>query len=80
MLRKVLGAIGVAHSDIEGFLKEDHLMKKENYQFMNYISTYNKSYGTKAEYQFREQQFIKNLEKIAQHESKNGNTFTLGIN
>jgi C1A family cysteine protease len=45
---------------------------------MRYVSTYGKSYGTKAEFKFRAAQFKQTLEQIASH-SENA-TSTVGLN
>lgn len=50
------------------------------YKFMGYLSQYNKSYGTVAEYKFRLAQFQK---RVAEHERFNaieGQTSTQGVN
>ena len=57
-----------------------HVLKAEDMQFMKFVSKYGKSYGTKAELEFRQEQFKTNLAVIAQENSSNGNTYTLGTN
>jgi len=49
-------------------------------QFMQYMAEYGKTYGTKAEYQFRLNEFSKKLVEIEEHNSRNGETSTMGIN
>jgi cathepsin L len=55
-------------------------MTSGDYEFMKYVSEFGKSYGTKAEYEFRLNIFKDNLANIESHNSKNGETHTLGIN
>ena len=49
-------------------------------QFMQYMAEYGKTYGTKAEYKFRLNEFSKKLIEIEEHNSRNGETSTMGIN
>ena len=53
---------------------------QDNVAFANYLAKYGKSYGTKEEFQFRYEQYQKNMAKVAQYNGQNGNTFRLGIN
>ena len=53
---------------------------QDNVDFANYLAKYGKSYGTKEEFQFRFEQFQKNLAAIGHHNSNNENTFTLAPN
>jgi len=55
------------------------VMTAEDYEFIRYVSTYGKSYGTKAEFEFRSAQFKQTLGKIAALNEENG-TSTHGIN
>jgi len=48
-------------------------------EFIRYVAEYGKSYGTRAEFEFRQAQFKQTLAKIAEHNSENG-TSTVGIN
>jgi hypothetical protein len=47
---------------------------------MQYMAMYGKTYGTKAEYKFRLDQFAQRLTQIEEHNSRNGETSTMGIN
>ena len=49
-------------------------------QFMHFVAEYGKTYGTKAEYQFRLNEFTQKLIEIEEHNSRNGETSTMGIN
>jgi len=53
---------------------------QENVDFAQYLAKYGKSYGTKEEFQFRFEQYKNNMALIAQHNSNNENTFTVGTN
>jgi len=55
------------------------ILTAEDYKFMNFVSTFGKRYGTKAEFEFRSAIFKKNLEKIAEFESV-PQTHTVGVN
>jgi C1A family cysteine protease len=52
----------------------------QDQKFMEYVSEYGKSYGTKEEFEFRSSQFKNNFGEIMQHNSMNGNTYQLGLN
>ena len=47
---------------------------------LRFISEFGLSYGTKEEYKFRLEQFIKSEEKIRKINSETENTFTAGHN
>ena len=72
MFTKIIAALGLKHAEQK--------LEQADYDFMSYISEYSKSYGTKEEYNFRADIFKKNLLVIAEHNSKNDETHTLGIN
>lgn len=55
-------------------------INKENLDFANYLAKFGKSYGTKEEFQFRLQQYKKNMASISHHNSNNENTFVLAPN
>jgi len=55
-------------------------MTTQEYDFMRYISEYGKSYGTKAEYNFRLGLFSEEAAKIEAHNAKGTETHTLGLN
>jgi KDEL-tailed cysteine endopeptidase len=52
----------------------------DDMEFIRYVAKFGKSYGTKEEFAFRSEIFKKNLARIAEENSKNENTFTVGIN
>ena len=45
-------------------------ISEEEMMYMKYITEWNKSYGTKAEYEFRLEQFKINLKRMAEHKAK----------
>jgi cathepsin L len=55
------------------------LMTAEDHEFIRYVAEYGKSYGTKAEFEFRSAQFKETLQKIEEHNSQNG-TSQVAIN
>jgi len=55
-------------------------LTSEDMEFMKFVAKYGKSYGTKEEYEFRLQQFKTAYSTIQTENSKNGNTFTVGVN
>jgi len=52
----------------------------EDYQFIKYVAEFGKSYGTRAEFNFRQAQFAETLAKIENHNAQNGGMSTVGIN
>jgi hypothetical protein len=64
-------AVAIGSSDV---------MTTVDYQFMDYVSQYGKSYGTTAEFEFRKAVFAQRLEEIEELNSRNGMTSTVGIN
>jgi len=55
------------------------VMTPEDYEFIRYVAKYGKSYGTKAEFEFRSAQFKQTLGKIAALNEENG-TSSHGVN
>ena len=53
---------------------------QDNVDFANYLAKYGKSYGTKEEFQFRFEQYKRNVEMMALHNTNGDNTFTLAPN
>jgi len=60
-------------------LFQSEILSAEDHEFIRYVAEYGKTYGTRAEFEFRSAQFKQNLAKIAEHNSENG-TSTVGIN
>jgi C1A family cysteine protease len=56
------------------------LITAEEFQFFKYIAEYGKTYGTKAEYNFRLNLFSQRLAMVEEFNSRNGETSTIGIN
>ena len=76
-----LAVIALNYQAPEGtqLFSNGQILTAEDYKFMNYVSTYGKRYGTKAEFEFRSNIFKNNLKKIEEWNSAD-NTHTLGIN
>ena len=55
-------------------------LSSEELAFMRFIAKHTKSYTSVQEFQARQQIFKRNLQAIAEENSKNGNLFTLGVN
>ena len=55
-------------------------LTQDNVEFANFIAKHGKSYATKEEFQFRFDQFLRNMEIIRGENSRNGNTYSLGAN
>jgi C1A family cysteine protease len=70
--------LGAAQAS-ELFLNNSGLLTAEDHQFIRYVAEYGKSYGTKAEFEFRAAEFKKKLAAIEEHNSQNG-THTVGLN
>jgi len=60
-------------------LFQSEILSSEDHEFIRYVAEYGRTYGTRAEFDFRNAQFKQNLAKIAEHNSENG-TSTVGIN
>lgn len=66
--------------DHKGHHEQSGLISAEENQFFKFIAQYGRTYGTKAEYDFRLQVFTEKLAEIAKHNSENGMTSSVGIN
>lgn len=60
--------------------KEEGIISSQEKQFFDFIAQYGKSYGTKAEYNFRLEEFTKKLNEIEEHNANPENTHRLGVN
>jgi cathepsin L len=58
---------------------ETEFLSEHDYKFMQFVTEHGRSYGTKAEFQFRSKVFKQTLAEIEAHNSENG-TSTVGIN
>ena len=77
MFKKIATAFGaVKHSD--KFMSEE-LMTQADYNFINFVSEHQKSYGTVAEFNFRKTQFARAQAEIDDINAENG-TSTAGHN
>ena len=76
-----LGLVAVNYSSSEGsqlFLSER--ITEDEMAYMRYVTEWGKSYGTKAEFVFRMEQFKKTMAKIAEHESNDAHRSKVGVN
>ena len=76
-----LGLVAVNYSASEGsqlFLSER--ITEEEMMYMKYVTEYGKSYGTKAEFEFRLDQFKQSMVKMAAHNTDNAAQSTVGLN
>jgi len=73
MFNKLLAAFGAKHATNE-------MMTAQDYEFMKYVTEYGKTYGTKAEFEFRSDLFKKSLAHIEEQNASGNNTHTLGLN
>jgi hypothetical protein len=57
-----------------------NVISADDMEYLKYISKFGKSFATKEEFEFRSNVFKNTLVAIANENSKNSNTFTVGIN
>ena len=57
-----------------------NVLSADDMEFLKYVAKYGKSYGTKEEFEFRGDVFKNTLAAIANENSKNDNTFRVGLN
>jgi cathepsin L len=75
MFSKLLAAVGLRHAESDA-----GLMTAQDYEFMSYVTEYGKTYGTKAEFEFRAALFKQELAHIEEQNASGNNTHTLGVN
>ena len=76
-----LGLVAVNYSASEGsqlFLSER--ISEEEMMYMKYVTEFGKSYGTRAEFEFRLEEFKKTLAKMTLHNSDETHGSTVGLN
>ena len=76
-----LGLVAVNYSASEGsqlFLTE--IVSPQEKMYMQYVTEFGKSYGTKAEFEFRFEQFKKTLASMEEHNAQNNHQSTVGLN
>jgi C1A family cysteine protease len=57
-----------------------NVISASDMEFYKFVSKFGKSYGTKEEFEFRSDLFKNTLEALSNENSKNENTFRVGIN
>jgi hypothetical protein len=55
-------------------------LEGDDIEYLKFVSRYGRMMGTKEELEFRSSVFKKNLDTIRMENSRNGNTFTVGVN
>ena len=76
-----LAVIALNYQAPEGTqLFRNERLTAEDYEFIKYVAEYGKSYGTRAEFEFRQAQFAQTLAKIENHNAQNGGMSTVGVN
>lgn len=60
------------------FLAQTEISEAER-EFINFVSEYHRTYGTKEEYNYRLGVFTENYNQIKAHEAENGHTYCLGV-
>merc|ERR1719313_2705556 len=75
-----LGLVAVNYNSEGSQLFLSERISAEEMEYMKYITQFGKSYGTKAEFEFRLEQFKKTLVKMAEHNSNNAHKSTVGHN
>jgi cathepsin L len=76
-----LAVIALNYQAPEGTqLFRNERLTAEDYHFIKYVAEFGKSYGTRAEFEFRQAQFAQTLAKIENHQAQNGGMSTVGIN
>jgi xylem cysteine proteinase len=75
-----LGLVAVNYSSEASQLFLSDRITEEEMAYMKYVTEWGKSYGTKAEFDFRLEQFKKTLAKMAAHNSDNSHKSTVGHN
>ena len=76
-----LAAVATTYSSSEGtelFLSER--LSAADFEFMKWISEHGKRYGTRAEFEFRLNQFKETLAKVEEHNSRNDVGHKVGLN
>ena len=76
-----LAAVATTYTSSEGtelFLSER--LSAADFEFMKWISAHGKRYGTRAEFEFRLNQFKETLAKVEEHNSRNDVGHKVGLN
>merc|ERR1712048_738201 len=67
-------------SHIAHLLGKNEVIPASEHAFFRFIAEHNRQYATRGEYHHRLHHFSKYLEFVEEHNSQNGNTWTVGIN
>lgn len=87
MRKEILGSLAiigvvaaVAVFALTEFQPKSIQFNQNDDQYVKYMARYQKSYGTKEEYLYRKNIYDQTLEIVARESSKNGMTYTIGMN
>ena len=75
-----LGLVAVNYSSEATQLFLSERITEEEMAYMRYVTEFGKSYGTKAEFSFRLDQFKKTMAKMAEHQANAAHGSTVGLN
>ena len=75
-----LGLVAVNYNTEGSQLFLSERITEEEMMYMKYVTEYGKSYGTKAEFEFRLDQFKQTMAKMAAHNEDNAAKSTVGLN
>jgi len=75
-----LGALAMYQQNEGSQLFLSQVVSAEEMQYMKYVTEWGKSYGTKAEFKFRLEQFKQTMAKMAEHNSNDAHSSTVGLN
>merc|ERR1712147_93369 len=67
-------------SHIAHLLGKHDTIPASEHAFFRFIAEHNRQYATRGEYHHRLNHFSKYLEFVNEHNSQNGNTWTVGVN
>jgi hypothetical protein len=75
-----LGLVAVNYNTEGSQLFMSERVTEEEMMYMRYVTEFGKSYGTKAEFSFRLEQFKRTLTKMAAHQANAAHGSTVGLN
>jgi len=75
-----IGALAMYQSTESSQLFLSEIITADELAYMKYVTEWGKSYGTKAEFKFRLDQFKQTMAKMAEHESNSAHQSTVGVN
>ena len=80
-LAATVALYNISADDVAMFRSHNHgIISAEEQQFFQFIAEHGKTYGTRAEYHFRLNQFSQNLKEIEAFNAEPNQTSTVGVN